>query len=437
MKEKQFSVIDFLDRNHISIKKRNFNENVEVYIKEMQAGLNGESTIPMFPTYIEDLEEIPAGVPVLVLDAGGTNFRAAIVRFSEDNKAEISRFRKRSMPGIGKELSREEFFGVIADFIEDLVSYADRIGFCFSYPMIKTADKDGRLTKFSKEIMASGVEGQLIGRGVIEALQQRGINHVKKIVLLNDTIATLLAGKSAGGTDDFDSYIGVIVGTGVNASYNELNSNIGKLSALSEEGSQLINMEAGSCGIFPAGEADIRFRASTANADAYKFEKMVSGGYLGQLWISVLRSASDDCAFSREFAASLESFTGSGAAAVDAAALSEFLETKTLPAQIAPAADASDIETAHQIGAAIVSRSSYMVSVMIAGILSKTGRGRERSRPVCVCVDGTTFWKLKGLREQVEENLERFSEQNGIYCRITRTENAPVIGAAVAGLTND
>ena len=70
MKEKQFSVIDFLDRNHISIKKRNFNENVEVYIKEMQAGLNGESTIPMFPTYIEDLEEIPAGVPVLVLDAG-------------------------------------------------------------------------------------------------------------------------------------------------------------------------------------------------------------------------------------------------------------------------------------------------------------------------------------------------------------------------------
>ena len=54
-------------------------------------------------------------------------------------------------------------------------------------------DKDGRLLQFCKEVQAPEVVGELIGKKLLETL---GMEE-KQIVILNDTVATLLAGKSA------------------------------------------------------------------------------------------------------------------------------------------------------------------------------------------------------------------------------------------------
>ena len=436
MKEKEFDVINFLYRNHISLDEYNFNKELEAYLNEMQTGLDQESSIPMLPTFIEDEGEIPSDEPVLVLDAGGTNFRAAVVTFSDDGKAEISRFKKRSMPGTEKELGKKEFFDEIAEFIADLAEDVKKIGFCFSYPMIKNPEKDGRLTKFSKEIKAGEVEGELIGRGVIEALERRGVTGIKRIVLLNDTVATLLAGKVACADCDYDAHIGLILGTGINASYSESNTNIGKVSHLDPDETQIINMEAGSCGIFPGGKADGIYRAGTANPDAYKFEKMVSGGYIGALWFSILRTASQEGCFSPGFKDALDSAAGNEAARYDAAVLNHFLTDKQLPEPLEGSTTGTDLENAFEISTAIVKRAAYLASVMISGIITKTGKGRHASKPICICVDGTTFWKLAGLKELINQRLTEYSEESGIYFEITGIDNAPVIGAAVAGLTN-
>jgi len=92
----------------------------------------------------------------------------------------------------------------------------------FFIPSEILPNRDGRLLYFCKEVQAPGVVGQLIGRNLLEAL---GMPE-KQIVLLNDTVATLLAGKSASIGHEYETFIGYILGTGTNTCYNENNFNI-------------------------------------------------------------------------------------------------------------------------------------------------------------------------------------------------------------------
>ena len=62
----------------------------DIFMQEMLNGLEGkDSSLAMIPTYIEVGKEISAGKPVIVLDAGGTNFRVATVYFDETGKSGI------------------------------------------------------------------------------------------------------------------------------------------------------------------------------------------------------------------------------------------------------------------------------------------------------------------------------------------------------------
>lgn len=54
-------------------------------VLEMERGLAGkDSSIPMIPTYVSNQGTLPIGEPVVVIDAGGTNFRCALVSLEED-----------------------------------------------------------------------------------------------------------------------------------------------------------------------------------------------------------------------------------------------------------------------------------------------------------------------------------------------------------------
>jgi len=157
----------------------------------MFKGLKGkESSLRMIPTYIEADNQFFTDVPVVAIDAGGTNFRAALIKFSKQGKLEISNIINAWMPGLEGEISKDEFFQTIAGYVKPLAEKTNRIGFCFSYPTEILPDKDGKLLQFCKEVKAPGVVGQLIGKNLLETMGMPG----KKIILLNDTVATLLAG---------------------------------------------------------------------------------------------------------------------------------------------------------------------------------------------------------------------------------------------------
>ena len=431
MKAKEFNVPDFLERHQLDVSTLDFRDSCFRFLNEMIEGLGAGSSLKMIPTFIEEGGALPLGKPILVLDAGGTNFRAAIVTFSKDKGAEISEFRKRGMPGVGKKLTRKEFFDEIAGFIIDLAIKVDRIGFCFSYPMTKDPGKDGRLIKFSKEIKAPEVEDEMIGAGVVKALEDLGVDTIKKTVLLNDTVATLLAGKAAGSSDRFSGYIGLILGTGINASYSELNRNILKLDELPEGGSQIINMEAGGYMKAPHGDIDEAFFSGTSDPFTYHYEKMVSGCYLGPLSFRALLHAGKEGAFSESFSRLLEGYHG-----FYTADLSLLLSNRRLPEGLSEGADIQDIDRAHQICAAVAERAAFYAASGISAIVMKTGKGAVGGKSVCICADGTTFWKLHGFRERIDGLMSEYLSSESVNYEFIYIENAPVIGAAVAGLTN-
>ena len=118
---------------------------------------------------------------MIVIDAGGTNFRTCLVTFDHNLNPVISDFRKSRMPGIEREVSAKEFFSIIADETERLIDKSDRIGFCFSYAATILPDHDGIPECFSKEIKASEVLGKHLGKEILKDI------HAKETRIERDT----------------------------------------------------------------------------------------------------------------------------------------------------------------------------------------------------------------------------------------------------------
>ena len=139
--------------------------------------------------------------------------------------------------------------------------------------------------------------------------------------LLNDTVATLLAGKSLACIGRFESYVGFILGTGTNTAYVERNLNITKRNDLPAAGSMAINVESGNFGKCPRGLLDEEFDASTVNPGYNAFEKMISGAYLGGLCLAVLKAASREELISQKAGQWITSLPG-----LSTAEVSDFLK---------------------------------------------------------------------------------------------------------------
>jgi hexokinase len=56
---------------------------------------------------------------------------------------------------------------------------------------------------------------------------------------------------------------------------------------------------------------------------------------------------------------------------------------------------------------------------------------------VCIVAEGTVFYGLKSLKARVEYYLKEYlKDKKHRYYEIVNVENATLIGAAIAGLTN-
>ena len=421
----------FLEEHKIKADQVDIQQVVDLFTSDMLNGLEGkDSTLRMIPTYIEAENQFLTGVPVVAVDAGGTNFRAALVRFNVHGRLEITNVVNAKMPGLDGEISKSEFFNTIAGYVKTNAELSDRIGFCFSYPTEILPDKDGKLLQFCKEVQAPEVVGELIGKNLLETL---GMAE-KQIVLLNDTVATLLAGKSASFNRSFDSFIGYILGTGTNACYIESNSNILKTKGLDPLKSQIINIESGNFRRVPQTDIDITFDNTTINPGDYKFEKMIAGGYLGGLCLTALKSAAKEGVFADVSAARI--------LAIDELSSEEVNKFVSNPGSaFGPlfycVFDKDDQIKCIEIIECLIERAAKLVAANIAAVILKTNKGKSAKNPILVTIEGTTFYKMHKLRYFFEHYLRDYLKgERQRYYEFTEVQQSSLVGAALAAMIN-
>ena len=420
---------DFLKKHGLRAEDVDSDKVLDFFSSEMKKGLDGEeSSLAMIATYTEAGNDIPDGESVIVMDAGGTNFRTCLVTFN-DGVAEISDFQKVGMPGAKKEVSKKEFFSILADNIQRFMGKSKKIGFCFSYAAEITPDHDGIPLMFSKEIKAPEVIGKRLGKELLAELAGRGYDTEGMTVsIVNDTVATLLAAKAAY-KGDASTYIGFILGTGTNTAYVERNSNIKKLNLT--EGSQIINVESG-CLKLELSEIDEEFMKTTKDSNSYHLEKKISGAYLGPFALFVLKKAAEEGVFSSQSVEKLSEMND--------------LETKDVGGFLREAGDFSnplsffsankeDAKNAYIIMRSIVERSGKLTALNLTAAVIASGEGDDPRRPVVINADGTTFYKTCFLEDYVKEYLDQILwKKEGKVCQIVSIDNSPTIGAAIAGL---
>lgn len=403
---------------------------IHEFISEMEKGLAGlPSSLAMIPTYVTIDQPVPANRPVIVMDAGGTNLRVATITFAEDGSYQVANFHKAPMPGTDGYVTKEQFFDRLAEFLAPVVDDSDRIGFCFSYATEVNPDCDGKLLYWTKEIQAPDVVGEYIGHNLVERLAARG-KRGKKVVILNDTIATLLAGKSVGGIRQYESYLGVIEGTGSNTAYVEQNARILKKPELGA-GAMAINIESGGFGKCPRTDIDLAYDATMASEGKQKFEKMISGGYLGGVGLHAMKAAANEGLFSPAAAKAVLDWPDLELKTMDDFLWNPFRESVFNT----PAFGTSDRELVLCIAAAVIRRAALLVAINVAAPVIKTGAGLSPLHPVCVTMDGSTYYKTNNLKSQTEGYLRQILGARGIFFDTIKVEEAPTIGAAVAGLT--
>jgi hexokinase len=426
----------------------------DVYI-DMERGCKGQSSsLAMIPAYISPKASVSPGKTVIALDAGGTNLRAALVKFDENGKAvagdsQAGDIRKVPMPGTQGRLGAEAFFdqiaSVTAPLIEKSAGAVEGIGFCFSYPMDITKDADGILLAFSKEVDAPDVIGKAIGQGLRDALARQGVKAPASIVLLNDTVATLLSGlseipASGGLRKGEDKYgvsggpmVGLILGTGFNTAYPE--RNIPKIGFASETNPQIVVCESGNFAHRYMGVLDKEYDSTTKTPGAYLLEKLTSGAYLGPLTLHILKQAVGDGLL--KFKKSDEFLSWPTLQTKD---LNTFMHAPLSmegPLGGLFAKDEIDaIRNFSYITSMITERGAILSASVVAAAAMRAGEGYDPLIPIRIAVEGTTYMIYKGMRAALESWLHiMLNKDKPRTYVIAPVEQASLFGAAVAALS--
>ena len=423
---------DFLKRHGFDAEALDTEALLDSFAREAAAGLAGEpSSLAMIPSYLGVGGEIPAMKPVIVVDAGGTNLRVCTVSFAADGKPEIANFSKCAMPGVEREVGADEFFSFIASRVAPLVPLADDIGFCFSYPAEITPECDGRLIRWSKQIKAPEVVGKFVGAELRKRLEPLGFKG--RVAVLNDTVATLLAGVSAGIRRGCSSYVGMILGTGTNTATVVANSAIVKCPDLPADGSMIVNLESGHFGPVPFSDFDRRLHELTLNPGQDNFEKQISGGYLGQLGLVVLKMAAEEGLFTKKAADSILAMSTLENRDLDDFCDNPFCDDGALAAL---ELEDGDRRTIQALGEAVYARAALLSAVNIAFGAILSGCGKDPLAPVCINIDGSTYYKTKtaDFKSRTEAAMRAILGKRGIHYRTICIPDSPIIGAAVAGL---
>jgi hexokinase len=385
-------------------------------------GKDGEE-IACLPTYINPGKDFSG--KALALDWGGTNFRASIIRFEPRKKPEVLDVKKRPLSYIEtRGFSQDDLYAAMAEAIGQLKGLdgeVKHIGYCFSYPAESTIDGDSVLLRWTKEIDIPDMQFKLVGKPLMHYLNAHLNTSFESIKVVNDTVACLFAGLDAPG---YDSYIGLIVGTGTNMAGLINKGQIAKLSKDYKGGDYIpVNLESGNLkpksasGVYLT-KIDEAVDKQSSSPSCQLFEKAISGGYIG----SVFRNAFSDIEIEPKF---------------DGEKISNIINYPS-------------IYKDEYVSAArgIYTRSAQLVAASLAGLTLVLVDYKDKEHynktleNICLAADGSLFWSSdkngSDYNVLVKKTLEAILGSLGlghIHFHISRLDDANLIGSAIAALS--
>ena len=383
--------------------------------EKIEEGLEKDGMeISCIPTHIIPKKEINDG-KVLVLDWGGTNFRAAIVEF-KDGKATIietlSKNKKyplsaKETDGFDQSNLHEKMAGWIGELTQ-LNEEVTKIGYCFSYPAASRINGDAIPLRWTKGIDIPDMINKPVGEPLMSYLN----NHkdikttFTDIKVLNDTVACLFAGLSETG---YDTYMGLIVGTGTNMAGL---MNLDKIKKLKKEdgGSIPVNLESGNFCPPYLTIIDGLVDAMSNNKGQQRFEKAISGGYLGELFKTVFAHEKIDYTF-------------------DGGALANMINHPE-----------GNSEEQVAVARWIYDRSAKLVAASLAGLVQILVTQDPTVKKIGLAADGSVFWgKDKNnkpyYKELVDKELQHLLPEGVSVTVIDEMADPNLIGSAIAALS--
>lgn len=337
-----------------------------------------------------------------VLDLGGSNLRAAEVDLDEMS---VSNIHKAKMPWQrGVVMAKQEYLGVQADLLAKLdeadVSKAS-LGYCFSYPAKSLQNGDASLIRWTKGIVVPDTEGEKVGEPLLSHLQVQHGRSYKGVAVVNDTVTSLLAGLSLA---PCDAYAGLIVGTGMNLAGMFAAKDIQKLQ-LDSNTQYPVNFESGNFHPPHLSEFDDKLDSESENPSEQRFEKAVSGMYLGRIFAH----AHPTLAFDPE----------SGAEGL-VKLISETSDSELKSSALSLYRRSAQLVSAQLCGLANVY--SKLANIQTMRIVAEGGLAHSS-------IDGVSYFDI------LENNIQKLLVQlnlDKLKIEVVKVENANLIGAAIA-----
>ena len=398
--------------------------------RQMACGLVGEpSSLKMLQTFTRQ----PSGQErgrVVVVDWGGTKARAGLIELRGDGAVGMVAEEALTFSEADKRGAPEPVFDLIARAVGRVaraqgVAVAP-LAFIYSYPArIERIDRAVALAS-TKGWALKGLEGQDVVGLLGAALRRAGLERIVVAAVANDTVATLmLQSYRARGRDAAarPADVGLILGTGTN-----LAADLGPAG--------IRNLESGNFDGVAAAEtpydAALDHELDEPAPGAQRFEKMVSGHYLGEILRRALREHwPAPSALATPFA-------------LDSADLSRIAADHTrglddVDARLLALGVPSTVEERRDVqalGAAIARRAARLVGTALVGTLRFLDAELAERRTIAV--DGSLWGGYPGFEALVRESIvdlvggERAARIETTYVKDSTSAGAAVIAAVAA-----
>ncbi|KAH0568143.1 hexokinase-2-like [Cotesia glomerata] len=371
----------------------------DVFRSEMNKGIHQQpSSLQMENTYIPELPDGTEEGLFLALDLGGTNFRVLLLELVNGVvvREDVKKYHIDAHLRTGSGMPLFEYLAeCVSNFVisEGLQDVELPLGFTFSFPMIQHSLETGILVTWTKSFNCPDVVNKDAVQLLKDAIARRGDTRVKVLAVLNDTTGTLLQGA----TQDPNTAIGLILGTGSNACYLERADKVEHWEPERHgEREVIIDIEWGAFGDngvldFIKTDFDRENDANSLLVNSFTFEKYISGKYLGEFVRVILAKLSKDgLLFTRQVPESLRLV---GSFLTDYISLIEqdtvngsSVHTKEVLAKFNIIPDEEDLKIVQYVCELASNRAALLVSICVATLLDHMER-----EEVTIAVDGSLY----------------------------------------------